>query len=547
MIRFKSTFIRPSNPSSIIMRNLPALILFTFLLLGTLGYYNSTSKTRHISEARGSTAWSARHQPIRQLNVNSGSDHSQSYIHASTLLALATARLATLVFRYDAPREKEELGLNLGSLELGSYSAELTGVWKKWFDINRGDQVELESGQNTGWMTFLWSKSRTATVKDKTTKTSWILPFTQTKLSLLPQPAPLTSIPSFKSPHPFPQTIYTTSPSTLVQPHTDHTPGPDHPEHRLEFPEQFQSWAKENVDWEVRYFDDWGIENWLSEIFSDGGQVGLGVDGSRSISAPSAGTQVTAADEPLLPLIIKEYHSLPKGVLRADLFRYLILLIHGGIYTDTDTACVRPLSTWPGIDLRNKRYDTLGDAWLEVLPGLISLGSSVNTQTNSKQGEEPPTLPDVEDLYGDVPINMIISLEYSDLEGWKESPFVRGIQFVQWTIASTAGHPILLDTIGRSLRIAKSYRNGSIPNADEGLPDPLNWTGPGPFTDSVFRYLLARWGVHPREVIEREGPVRVGDVLIMPLDGFRADASEGDQGENKLVWHGFFGSWKGGT
>lgn len=32
-------------------------------------------------------------------------------------------------------------------------------------------------------------------------------------------------------------------------------------------------------------------------------------------------------------------------------------------------------------------------------------------------------------------------------------------------------------------------------------------------SDAVFRYLLARWGVYPRDISGATGPVRIGDVL----------------------------------
>ena len=35
--------------------------------------------------------------------------------------------------------------------------------------------------------------------------------------------------------------------------------------------------------------------------------------------------------------------SLPKNVERADFFRYMVILKHGGVYADIDTECRRPL------------------------------------------------------------------------------------------------------------------------------------------------------------------------------------------------------------
>lgn len=138
---------------------------------------------------------------------------------------------------------------------------------------------------------------------------------------------------------------------------------------------------------------------------------------------------------------------------------------------------------------------------------------------------------------------MIIALENdSPSEGndWRSDSFVRGIQLAQWTILSKPFHPILLDVLGQSLSTSKSVRGG-----DMAPPDILEWTGPGVFTDAVMRYLLIRWGVRPEELSGLEKAKRFGDIVIMPLHSFRSDASEGDQGDWRVVWHGFFGRWKG--
>lgn len=43
------------------------------------------------------------------------------------------------------------------------------------------------------------------------------------------------------------------------------------------------------------------------------------------------------------------FKALPLGVMKADLWRYLILATEGGIYSDIDSICCRPISSWtPG-------------------------------------------------------------------------------------------------------------------------------------------------------------------------------------------------------
>ena len=47
-----------------------------------------------------------------------------------------------------------------------------------------------------------------------------------------------------------------------------------------------------------------------------------------------------------VPQVLDAYESLPLGVLKADFFRYLILLARGGIYTDIDTTAIRSTTDW---------------------------------------------------------------------------------------------------------------------------------------------------------------------------------------------------------
>lgn len=40
------------------------------------------------------------------------------------------------------------------------------------------------------------------------------------------------------------------------------------------------------------------------------------------------------------------FRSFPLGVMRADMWRYCVLYIHGGVYSDIDSQALRPLSAW---------------------------------------------------------------------------------------------------------------------------------------------------------------------------------------------------------
>lgn len=40
------------------------------------------------------------------------------------------------------------------------------------------------------------------------------------------------------------------------------------------------------------------------------------------------------------------FRSLPLGVMRADMWRYAVLYVFGGVYADIDAVCLRPIEAW---------------------------------------------------------------------------------------------------------------------------------------------------------------------------------------------------------
>lgn len=47
-----------------------------------------------------------------------------------------------------------------------------------------------------------------------------------------------------------------------------------------------------------------------------------------------------------LPEFLEVFDQLPLGVMKADMWRYAALLVHGGIYADIDTYCRAPIESW---------------------------------------------------------------------------------------------------------------------------------------------------------------------------------------------------------
>ena len=76
-----------------------------------------------------------------------------------------------------------------------------------------------------------------------------------------------------------------------------------------------ESWSRLNPGWQIRFWDDALCREFVRREF---------------------------------PEYHAAYVGLPKNVERADFFRYLVVLRHGGVYADIDTECTQPLDSLIG-------------------------------------------------------------------------------------------------------------------------------------------------------------------------------------------------------
>ncbi|KAJ9095653.1 hypothetical protein QFC21_005525 [Naganishia friedmannii] len=381
-----------------------------------------------------------------------------------TLDILAQARLEQLQRRYDEEEVHREVGLKIGNPGWGDYVEELQGVYERYFRA---------SGTATG--KDLHAHRVRNTTPDQSSLVQEIQNILAKSLKLSARDN------SHAQRNSIPHTIHTTS-------------------KKREFPEQFSSWRRLNVEdgWKVQYYDNAGIWRWMVDIFGHGSQtatVGSNTEGAR---------------------ILKEYGQLPTGVLR-----------------DTDTACVRPIRDWPGIRENHWEITTKTDPILSVLPNvydLLSVASIHDTRHDTESISTGGVRNRMAELEAFEPPRLVVALEYDHWvpgsQDWRELGFSRGMQFVQWTMMAQPGHPVFLDTLNRIMRDVETHRvlqqrdsqKGAQGEEEESarydrLLDVLDFTGPGVFSDAVFRYLLVRWGVHPRDISGASGGQRIGDVL----------------------------------
>jgi alpha 1,6-mannosyltransferase len=104
----------------------------------------------------------------------------------------------------------------------------------------------------------------------------------------------------------------------------------------------------------------------------------------------------------------------------------------------------------------------------------------------------------------------------------------------QWTIASSPGHPILLDTIRRifffttrvsAWKVANANNTAVLDqfrdelNAAMGPINVLEWTGPGVWSDAFMRYVLAKYDIKWNQFRDMKTPLRATEMCVLPVTG----------------------------
>ncbi|KAF6225762.1 hypothetical protein HO133_009764 [Letharia lupina] len=208
-----------------------------------------------------------------------------------------------------------------------------------------------------------------------------------------------------------------------------------------------------------------------------------------------------------VPEVLDAYESLPLAVLKADFFRYLILLARGGIYTDIDTTALRSTTDW--------------------IPEEVPRSS----------------------------IGLIIGIEADpNRTDWKDW-YSRRIQFCQWTIQAKPGHPVLRDIVATITEDALRMRKKGVLKINKFDKSIVEFTGPALWTDAVFSYLndpnyfkMDGKNITWEAFTGMETAKKVGDVVVLPITSFspgvqQMGAKEPDD-PMAFVKHDFEGTWK---
>lgn len=208
-----------------------------------------------------------------------------------------------------------------------------------------------------------------------------------------------------------------------------------------------------------------------------------------------------------VPEVLEAYNALPQPVLKADFFRYLILLARGGIYSDIDTFALKSALQW--------------------IPEHVPRES----------------------------VGLVVGIEADpDRPDWKDW-YSRRIQFCQWTIQAKPGHPVLRQIVTHiTQETMKRKREGVFVSKEKSV---VEFTGPAIWTDILFNYFNdARYfdmshspgTVSYLNFTGIEEAKKVGDVVVLPITSFSPGVQQMGAKEPEdpmaFVKHDFEGTWK---
>jgi mannosyltransferase OCH1-like enzyme len=204
------------------------------------------------------------------------------------------------------------------------------------------------------------------------------------------------------------------------------------------------------------------------------------------------------------PDIVDMYRTLTAKIVKADLLRYLVMYVEGGIYTDIDVEALRPIDRF------------------------------------------------IPDRYDEKEIDMVIGIEVDQPEFNNHIILGKKSQsFCQWTFMCKARLPVMLRLIENIMvwldEVAKK-QNVPISDIHLDFDEVISGTGPSAFTTAVLAEMSIRAGkaVTWDSFHNMAESKLVGGVLVLTVEAFAAGQGHSDSGNhnarNALVKHRYHAS-----
>ncbi|CRG89479.1 hypothetical protein PISL3812_06515 [Talaromyces islandicus] len=202
--------------------------------------------------------------------------------------------------------------------------------------------------------------------------------------------------------------------------------------------------------------------------------------------------------------IVNVYRSLTAKIIKADLLRYLVMYVEGGVYTDIDVEALRPIDRF------------------------------------------------IPDRYDAKDVDLVIGVEIDEPE-WYDHPILgpKSRSFCQWTFMAKPELPVIMRLINGILQWLEgiSRKQGvSISHIQLDFDEVISGTGPSAFTDAVLAEMSERTGQKVTwEAFHNLAESKlVGRILVLTVEAFAAGQGHSDSGNHDartaLVKHHYHAS-----
>ena len=239
--------------------------------------------------------------------------------------------------------------------------------------------------------------------------------------------------------------------------------------------ESVQSWILKNQDYSYMLVSKEGAETFVKEHYSERSEIA------------------------------HAFLNLKIPIFQADLLRYMLLEIKGGVYSDVDTTALKPIREW--------------------------IPQQFLSETRA-----------------------IVGIEYDQLDSPRPSHgFSERISFCQWTLAISPGHPMItkiVEEVVKTLHQMAEDNGSTIAALKVKDKEVGSATGPGIWTRVVMQSLSIASGssVTYKNITGLKEPRLFGNILILPIDGFGTGQPHSGSNPNDagtaLVRHQFSMSWR---
>jgi len=202
--------------------------------------------------------------------------------------------------------------------------------------------------------------------------------------------------------------------------------------------------------------------------------------------------------------IVYVYRELTARIIKADLLRYLVMYVEGGVYTDIDVEALRPISRF------------------------------------------------VPERYDERDINMVIGVEIDQPE-FRKHPILgqKCMSFCQWTFMAKPQQPVMLKLVENImvwLKEVAHQQNVPISQVHLDFDQVISGTGPSAFTRAILDEMgrvtgrTVTWDPF-HSIAESK---LVGGILVLPVEAFAAGQGHSDSGNHDtkyaLVKHHYHAS-----